>query len=162
MKKAHTIFVSSMTVLLSVLVSCSKEPLTVPESAQPLPNQPRPPVGPITISNNQQSATYNYNYNYPVDSLTGREFVFHNLSWTLDGIYTVCDIYRPDLFYLIDRPLQVSISINGSEWIYMIMCPYPSDLFYFEPRLQATVRIYVYNYTGPLSESTTSVKVRFL
>jgi hypothetical protein len=160
MKKAHTIFVSSMTVLLLVLVSCSKEPLTGPHTPQPLPNQQRSPVLPITNSNNYQPTTYYYNY--PVDSLTGREFVFHNLNWTLDGIYTVCDIYRPDLFYLLDRPLEVSISINGSEWIYMTMCPYPSDLFFFELRLQATVRIYVYNYTGPLSESTTSVKVRFL
>lgn len=159
MKKAHTIFFSSMTLLFSVLVSCSKEPLRDPGSARPFPN-PRQPVGPITNGNNYQPATYTFNY--PVDSLTGREFVFNNLNWTLDGIYTVCDIYRPDLFFIIDRPLQVSISINGSEWIYIVMCPDPSDLFYFEPRLQATVRIYVYNYTGPLQESTTSVKVRFL
>ncbi len=141
MKKASKIFVFSMTVLLSVLISCSKDPLTVPESPQSLPNQPRPTGGPRPNSNNYQAGTYNYNY--PVDSLTGREFIFHNIGWTLDGIYTVCDIYRPDLFYFLDRPLEVSISINGSEWIYMVMCPYPSDLFYFEPRMPATVRIYV-------------------
>lgn len=164
MKKINPITSCSLAILILLLVSCSKEPVTgpVPQRSStnpPNPSNPPNPPNPINPSNPSIGSTSN---SFPVDSLTGQEFVFNNLSWTLDGIYLVCDVNRPDLFYLVDRPLDVSISINQSAWMNLLMCPYPTDPFYYMCLLPGILRVYHYNYPGPLLESTTSIKVRFL
>lgn len=154
MKKVNAIIICSLAVIFLLFVSCGKEPVTnsrPPRSSTNLPNSPNPPSPPIVVTPNGN----------PVDSLTGKEFIFNNLSWTLDDTYLVCVVNRPDLFYLVDRPLDVSISISGSPWMKVLMCPYPTDPFFYESWPAGILKVYLYNYTSPLLDSTTSVKVRF-
>jgi len=164
MKKLNVIIICSMALLLLFFDSCSKEPVrkTLPQWNSPTPtnpailpnpqNPPGPPNLPVWVIPN----------NYPVDSLTGMEFIFNNLSWAVDSMNVICVVNRPDLFYWAGRILDVSVSINGSQWMNVLMCPYPTDPFFYESWPAGILKVYVYNYAGPLLESTTSIKVRFL
>ena len=146
MNRSNTIIICLLTIISSIIISCTKEPESISQSILSSPN---PPIG--TVPNNN-----------PVDSLTGREFTFNDLSWTSDSMYVFCIINRPDLFYLPERSLDVSISINDSQWMKISMCPYPTDPFFYEPWPAGILKVYLYNYMGALSNSRTSIKVRFL
>lgn len=148
MKKLNAIITCYVAAILLVSVSCSKEPVTNTQHSWSSLNPPNPP---IVVTPNS----------YAADSLTGKQFIFNKLSWTLDGVYHVCTINRPDLFYLPGRALDVSVSIGESQWINVLMCPYPTDPFFFESWPAGFLKVYVYNYTGPLLDSATSVKVLF-
>jgi hypothetical protein len=147
MKNIYSISICLLTAV-SVLVSCSKEPVITPPSPLIFTNPP-PPVGSSSNS-------------YTADSLTGREFVFNELSWTSDSVGTVCIINRPDLFYSYYRPVVVTITVDGVQWMNVYSCPYPTDPFWFDWLAPGILKFYVYNYTGPVNNSTTTIKVLFL
>jgi len=144
MKKLHAIIICSLVVILSVFASCSKEQVTNPRSPRSSPN---PLIG-LTPNN------------YPVDSLTGREFIFNNLN--LDSVDCAWVINRPDLFYFFYRPMNVFISVSESDWIAVHSCPPPTDPFFFSWTLPGILKVYIYNYTGPVIGTTASIKVQFL
>ena len=160
--KLPIIIICSFVALGFVFISCSKEPVTkrpIPGTSNPL-NYSSPPLGVTPNPPNPPSSPSGSNF--PADSLTGREFVFSNLSWTMDSIGSVCTINRPDLFYLLFRPMNVQLTAAGSDWMNVYTCPYPTDQFFFHWLEPGVLKFYVFNYTGRLTEGTTSIKVLFL
>jgi hypothetical protein len=110
------------------------------------------PLNPIVVIRN----------GFPADSLTGRQFIFNDLSWTVDSTDVVCVVNRPDLFYLPDRPLDVSINISGDQWTNVFRCPYPTDPFFFVCLSPGSLKVYPYNCSQRLLGATASIKVRIL
>ncbi|HET9744195.1 MAG TPA: hypothetical protein VFP97_00700 [Chitinophagaceae bacterium] len=147
MKNMHSISIC-LPAIVSLLVSCSKEPVLNRSSPSRFIN--------VGTPGGSSSNTY------PVDSLTGREFMFKELSWTSDSVGTVCIINRPDLFYLYYRPVIVSITVDGIQWMNVYSCPFPTDPFWFDWLAPGVLKFYVFNYSGPVNDSTTSIKVLFL
>ena len=160
MKQLNLINICSMALILLLFLSCSKEPLADPVTIGNSPN-PTSPANPPIPPNPSNPVTVTQN-SYPVDSLTGQEFIFNNLSWTADSMNVFCVVNRPDLFYLPGRVLDVSVSINGSPWMNVLMCPYPTDPFFYESWPAGILKVYVFNYTGQLWDSYTTIKVRFI
>ena len=145
MKTLQSFRIGCLAVLVLVFASCSKEQATVQPTSRISPT----PLG--TPANH-----------HPTDSLTGHEFVFTDLLWTTDSIGNVCILNRPDLFYLQYRPALVQITVDGIQWMTVYTCPFPTDPFYFDWLSYGVLKFYVFNYAGPLMDSTTSIKVRFL